>query len=733
MDDFERAEPPVPAVGRAAVGGVRELLHDDRRGELIPLVALEDARIREITRLSGNGAPLGDTAVEAVETLFQGGRVHTRRSLGDHLSGSQSTTSNRKRFTDDTMTAESVFDRYRADVDRPMRRLFAAYGKPRYGWFAVGVLANLLAQFASLAPPLVLGAAVNKLSGQTYSLPLVPESLLPTGAEPLFWLSVVFIGGAFLLTGLFTYVYGVAANEFAHGVMHAVRVDCFETMSRLDMSFFDDKQTGETMSILSSDTENLEMFLDNALTGAVRLGAMLLGIGVVLFIANAYLAVITLLVAPVMTLFTYWFMKRAEPLYAARRSSMGKLNTRLENSIAGIELTKTTASEAYETDRVRGSSKQLFDDTMAMLRLSYFYRPGMELLAGVSFTLTFLVGGYWLFVGVPPGASGQLQVGTFVSFLFLSQRFATPLAEVSNIIDQYENAKASSERVFGLMDIPVEVDDPADGAELTDVEGRVVYDDVRFAYDDSETVIDGVSFEAKPGETVALVGPTGAGKSTMLKLLLRMYDVSNAAETDGGIRVDGRDIRDVTLESLRDHIGYVGQETFLFDGTIADNIRYGDFGASDRRVREAARAAEAHEFIESFPDGYDTRVGERGVKLSGGQRQRIAIARVVLQDPELLVLDEATSAVDTETEYLIQKSLDSLSANRTTFAIAHRLSTVKDADEILVMEAGRVTERGDHETLLAEGGLYADLWSVQAGDLESLPEEFEARVIDESD
>ncbi|PSP39221.1 multidrug ABC transporter ATP-binding protein [Halobacteriales archaeon QH_7_65_31] len=584
------------------------------------------------------------------------------------------------------MTAESVFDRYRADVDRPMRRLFAAYGKPRYGWFAVGVLANLLAQFASLAPPLVLGAAVNKLSGQTYSLPLVPESLLPTGAEPLFWLSVVFIGGAFLLTGLFTYVYGVAANEFAHGVMHAVRVDCFETMSRLDMSFFDDKQTGETMSILSSDTENLEMFLDNALTGAVRLGAMLLGIGVVLFIANAYLAVITLLVAPVMTLFTYWFMKRAEPLYAARRSSMGKLNTRLENSIAGIELTKTTASEAYETDRVRGSSKQLFDDTMAMLRLSYFYRPGMELLAGVSFTLTFLVGGYWLFVGVPPGASGQLQVGTFVSFLFLSQRFATPLAEVSNIIDQYENAKASSERVFGLMDIPVEVDDPADGAELTDVEGRVVYDDVRFAYDDSETVIDGVSFEAKPGETVALVGPTGAGKSTMLKLLLRMYDVSNAAETDGGIRVDGRDIRDVTLESLRDHIGYVGQETFLF-----------------------------------------------GVKLSGGQRQRIAIARVVLQDPELLVLDEATSAVDTETEYLIQKSLDSLSANRTTFAIAHRLSTVKDADEILVMEAGRVTERGDHETLLAEGGLYADLWSVQAGDLESLPEEFEARVIDESD
>ncbi|MFC7235063.1 ABC transporter ATP-binding protein [Halosegnis marinus] len=624
------------------------------------------------------------------------------------------------------MTEESVFDRYRADVDEPMRRLFAAYGKPRYGWFALGVLANLVAQFASLVPPLVLGAAVNALNGQAYTLPLVPDGVLPTGSVGAFELSVALIAAAFVATGVFTYLYGVAANEFAHGVMHAVRVDCFEKMSRLDMSFFDDKQTGETMSILSSDTENLEMFLDNALTGAVRLGAMLLGIGVVLFLENAYLATVTLLVAPLMTVFTYWFMKRAEPLYAARRSTMGRLNTRLENSIAGMELTKTTASEEYEAERVRGNSKQLFDDTMAMLRLSYFYRPGMELLAGVSFTLTFLVGGYWLFVGAPPGATGELQVGTFVAFLFLSQRFATPLAEVSNIIDQYENAKASSERVFGLMDIPAEVRDAEDAVELDEVEGDVVYDEVDFAYDGSETVIDDVSFAAEPGETVAFVGPTGAGKSTMLKLLLRMYDV-----TGGEIRVDGHDIREVTMESLRSHVGYVGQETFLFDGTIADNIRYGRFDAPDEAVREAAKAAEAHDFITSLPDGYDTRVGERGVKLSGGQRQRVAIARVVLQDPEILVLDEATSAVDTETEYLIQSSLDSLSEDRTTFAIAHRLSTVKGADTILVLEDGEVIERGDHATLLEEGGLYADLWSVQAGDLDSLPEGFRERVVAE--
>jgi ATP-binding cassette subfamily B protein len=623
---------------------------------------------------------------------------------------------------------ESAFDRYRADVERPMRRLFAAYGESRYGWFAVGVVANLLAQFASLLPPVVLGGAVNALTGDGYGLPLVPGAWLPSTDARAFTLSVVLVAGAFLATAVFTWVYGVAANEFAHGVMHAVRVDCFEKMSRLDMAFFDDKQTGEVMSILSSDTENLELFLDNALTNSVRLGAMLVGIGVVLFLENAYLAAVTLVVSPVMVGFTYWFMQRAEPLYAARRSSVGKLNTRLENAISGVELTKTTASEPYEVGRVRDSSKRLFDDTMAMLRLSYLYRPGMELLAGVSFTLTFLVGGYWLFVGPPPGATGELGTGTFVTFLFLSQRFATPLAEVSNIVDQYENAKASSERVFGLMDVPVGVADREDAVALDDVEGHVEYADVQFAYDDGETVVDGVSFEAAPGETVALVGPTGAGKSTLLKLLLRLYDVSA-----GEIRVDGHDVRDVTLDSLRDHVGYVGQDTFLFDGTIAENVRYGDFEASMDDVVDAAKAAEAHAFISTLPEGYDTRVGERGVKLSGGQRQRVAIARVVLQDPEILVLDEATSAVDTETEYLIQRSLDSLAEDRTTFAIAHRLSTVKGADEILVLEDGRVTERGSHADLLEEDGLYADLWAVQVGDLDSLPEGFRERVATSDD
>jgi ATP-binding cassette subfamily B protein len=296
------------------------------------------------------------------------------------------------------------------------------------------------------------------------------------------------------------------------------------------------------------------------------------------------------------------------------------------------------------------------------------------------------------------------------------------MAQFGQIINMYQRAYASAARIFGLMDENAGIDERPDAADLAVEDGRVEYDDVTFAYDD-EPILDGVSFGAGGGDTLALVGPTGAGKSTALKLLLRMYDVD-----DGAIRVDGTDVRDVRLASLRDAIGYVSQETFLFYGTVRENITYGTFDASDEAVREAARAAEAHEFVSNLPDGYDTMVGERGVKLSGGQRQRLAIARAMLKDPEILILDEATSDVDTETEMLIQRSLNRLTADRTTFVIAHRLSTVKDADRIVVLDDGRVVERGTHEELLSADGLYANLWGVQAGEIESLPEEFVERA-----
>ncbi|MEF8863473.1 MAG: ATP-binding cassette domain-containing protein, partial [Haloarculaceae archaeon] len=340
---------------------------------------------------------------------------------------------------------------------------------------------------------------------------------------------------------------------------------------------------------------------------------------------------------------------------------------------------------------------------------------------------TFVLGGAWVLTYQATGSAplfftGSLTPGQFVGFILFTQRFIWPMAQFGQIINMYQRAYASSARIFGLMDEPSRIAEDPDADELEVTDGRVVYDDVTFGYDE-ETIIEDVSFEVEGGETLALVGPTGAGKSTVLKLLLRMYDVD-----EGEITIDGRDLRDVTIPSLRERIGYVSQDTFLFYGTVEENITYGTFDATREEVREAAKMAEAHEFITNLPEGYDTEVGERGVKLSGGQRQRISIARAILKDPEILVLDEATSDVDTETEMLIQRSLDQLTEDRTTFAIAHRLSTIKDADTIVVLEGGRIVERGTHEDLLGEDGLYAHLWGVQAGEIDELPEEFVERA-----
>ena len=638
---------------------------------------------------------------------------------------------------------QTPFDRYRTRIDRPLMRLFADYGTSRTRWLVLGLVANLLAQMASLLPPVVLGTAIDALFREEtseYSLLFLPQAWIPPGEVAQFWLSVALIAGSFLATALFTWIYGVSANFFAHGVMHAVRSDSFEKMLRLDAAFFDDKQTGEVMSILSNDSQNLELFLDNALMNGVRLIVMVLGIAAILFALNWQLALVTLVAIPLIGGFTVWFMRVIEPRYEARQSAMADFNTRIENGITGVILAKVTGSEDYEVDRVRDASHGVFETTMSVLKLSYFYRPGMELLAGFSFAATFLVGGYWIIFDAPGPLTGELSVGVFVTFVFMTQRFVAPLAEVSNIVDQIQNAKVSAARVFGLADIPVRITDREDATRLGDPEGRVTYEDVCFSYpelltddhgpavpeDETETdggfaaldgdegdedyVIEHVSFEADPGETVAFVGSTGAGKSTLCRLLLRLYDVD-----EGRVAVDGTDIRDLELASLRQHVGYVSQDAFLFDGTIGENIRYGRFDEPDEAVREAAKAAEAHEFVQRLPDGYDTRVGERGVKLSGGQRQRIAIARVVLQDPEILILDEATSDVDTDTEQRIQESLDALTEDRTTFVVAHRLSTVIGADTILVLEDGAVVERGDHDTLRKQGGRYAELWGAQTG------------------
>jgi ABC-type multidrug transport system, ATPase and permease components len=622
--------------------------------------------------------------------------------------------------TDEQLDVEYIRE-YREEVRRPLWQLFQRYGHGSRRWFVLGILASIGTRFASLVPPVLLGVAIDGIFGsEPFTLPLVPESLLPGPEAEMaqFWLVIGLMAVAMIGQALLNFVRMSSLNLFSHRVKHEVRTATYQRMQRLDMEFFNEVQTGELMSILSNDTNRLELFLDNMFGESIQLGVLIAGISLVLFWFNPQLALVTLVVVPVAAVFTYWFMQLAEERYTDIRQSVGNLNSRLENNLNGIQVIKASNTEDYEDERVRDHSYDYFRLDWLALRLNFIYRPGLQALTSLSFIATFIVGGVWILNGPPGPLTGDLTVGTLVIFLLLTQRLVDPLAQMSNIIDRYEDARASTKRILGIMNLPVDIQDSEDATDLTGAEGAVSFDEVTFAYDE-QNVLEDIDFDIEPGQTVGLVGPTGAGKTTVLKLLLRLYDVDR-----GAVRVDGQDVRDVTLSSLRDSMGYVGQENFLFDGSVEENISYGSFDASHEEVLEAARRAQAHEFITNLSEGYDTEVGERGVKLSGGQRQRVAIARTLLQHPAIMIFDEATSAVDTETEMLIQRSIEDIAADRTTFIIAHRLSTVRDADTILVLEDGQIVERGTHDELLAVDGLYANLWRVQAGEIGKLPDDF---------
>ena len=627
---------------------------------------------------------------------------------------------------------DDPFEDQRDRVENPMKRLFRSYGAPYKLQAAVGILASVFARLLDLLPPLMLGVAIDAVFRDTLdyheAFPIGSgfiESVVPAGETGQFWFTIGIIAGAFGLGAVFHWIRNWGFNSFAQNIQHDVRTDTYDKMQQLNMDFFADKQTGEMMSILSNDVNRLERFLNDGMNSMFRLLVMVVGIGLLLFAINWQLALIAMVPVPLIMVFTYIFIRLIQPKYAAVRSTVGKVNSRLENNLGGIKVIKSSTTEDYESDRVDDVSQQYFDTNWEAIRIRIGFFPGLRLLAGFGFALTFIVGGLWVLrdTGGPGPLTGSLSEGMFVVFILYTQRFVWPMAQFGQIINMYQRARASSARIFGLMDEPHRVSENNDADDLDVGDGDVTYEDVTFGYDEEETIVEDINFTVEGGETVALVGPTGAGKSTLLKLLMRMYDVD-----EGQIRIDGQDISDTTLKSLRQSMGYVSQDTFLFYGTVEENIAYGTFDADREQVVEAAKMAEANAFIENLPDGYDTEVGERGVKLSGGQRQRLSIARAILRDPEILVLDEATSDVDTETEMLIQRSLDRLTANRTTFAIAHRLSTIKDAELILVVENGRIVERGTHEKLLSNGGLYAHLWGVQAGEIDSLPQEFIERA-----
>ena len=618
-------------------------------------------------------------------------------------------------------------EQLRERIENPVWRLISTYCRPYLHYFGFSVLTMLIARGFWLFPPILLGVTFDALftGTQPYRLPLVPAKWIPETAMAQFWFSLGLFALAFF-GGSAVYVVGSWTRNIAvYRIQHDLRTDAYGAMQALDFGFFENQQTGELMSILNNDVNQLEAFLTGTLQQAANATFIVLIVGVYMALLNWQLALVAFVAPVIVGVFNYWYSRYVEPRHQQRREDVGGINSRIQNNLGGMRLVKVYNREAYEEERVTDASEDYKDVSWEVARARILFGQVTGWLTNAGYMLIFLVGGYWVLNGPPLFFSGPMAAGTVLTFLIYSNRFSWPFRQVTSIVDSYQEAKAAGGRVLGLLNESRSVPERSDAVDFDSVDGTVEYDNVTFTYEGTEeTSISDVSFKVDSGEMIGLVGPTGAGKSTLMKLLLRFYNVD-----DGAIHIDGHDIRDLTLESLRRGISYVGQEPYLFDGTVRENIAYSRPDVDDADVEEAAQRAGAHEFIRDLPDGYETHVGERGVKLSGGQRQRISIARAVLDDPDILILDEATSHVDNETEAIIQNRLKDLVADRTTFVIAHRLSTVRHADQILVLEDGEVMERGTHDDLLKADGLYANLWKVQVGEVDSLPDEFVQGVV----
>ncbi|MFB6242498.1 MAG: ABC transporter ATP-binding protein [Halobaculum sp.] len=618
--------------------------------------------------------------------------------------------------------SDGSLDGLRDHADQPMRYLARHYLRGYGPELLLGGVSTVVSAALLSVPAFVLGIALDALFQQTrpFALPLVPNGWIPTTVAGQFWLTVGIVTTSFLLASVATYLRGWALNRIAQDVQHDVRTATYEEMQTQRLAFFDDHKTGEIMSVLNNDVNQLESFLSQDLQSGVRIVVTAVTIGAITLWLHWQLALVTLTMVPLLGYASYQFQQRIEPKYGDVRSSVGRLNARLENNIGGITVIKTFGREGYEADRVEEASDDYRSANWDAISTRIKFFPTLVLITAFGYGITFALGGWVFLFGEGSIFTLGLSAGTLVTFLLYSRRLMYPMQQFGQVLNNYQYAYAAAERIVGLLREPDRISDRETGVELETVAGAVSYENVSFAYDGAEeTTIDDVSLDVEPGETVGLVGPTGAGKTTLIKLLVRLYDAD-----DGTVRLDGHDVRDLQVPSLRDHLGYVSQEPFLFGGTVRENVAYGQTDVTDDQLEAALRRAGAWEFVSELDDGVETVVGERGVKLSGGQRQRLAIARAVLEDPSILILDEATSHVDNETEVVVQRNVAEVVDDRTTFVIAHRLSTVRDADRIVVLDDGAVVETGTHEELLSADGLYADLWRVQVGEVESLPDGF---------
>ena len=613
------------------------------------------------------------------------------------------------------------------NIIHPLKKLLTYATKYRRD-LRMATLYSVLNKFFDVLPEVLIGVAVDIVVNGEKSF-LAKRVLGGFGITDT-WHQLLFLGLVNIIVwggeSWFEYLLCIKWRKLAQNLQHDLRLDTYRHTQQLEMAFFENQRTGNLMSILNEDINQMERFLNGGANQIIQVICSSIMVSAVFFALQPSLALVSLLPVPAILIGAFWFQKRLAPRYAEVREAAGDVSARLNNNLLGLATIKAFASEKFEADQIAQASNQYREANGRAIMINSAITPVIRIAILAGFTATLVYGG-WLTL------HGDLAVGAYSVLVFLTQRLLWPLTGLADVADMYQRSMSAIDRAMNLLNTPIQIAYEGKHLQAADVKGALQFNNVGFSYapkDQTVPTLDAINLTIPAGKTAAFVGSTGSGKSTLVKLLLRFYEPQT-----GQILLDGQAINSINLQDLRRSIGYVAQDSFLTDGTIAQNIAYGMTGlqahgglerqsgendgdeVSDAAIYAAAKAAEALEFIEKLPLGFATRVGERGQKLSGGQRQRLALARAILKNPPILILDEATSAVDNETEAAIQRSLNVISRNRTTIVIAHRLSTVRQADCIYLVEGGRITESGTHDALIAMSGGYYDLWRLQTGEM----------------